>query len=162
MTDQIPMRSASERRAAATKVLAAYDASVRQDYAANAPALAGELRSLLEVPEVGISEDEIVTESVAVALRELDLGDGVRPSVTNLTRAIRSGWIDEDGLESVIRRVARAAARRAERAALEHWEPADIPSQEFMLRHLGIEHEEYDDAGPMLSIPQQYIQKEVF
>lgn len=159
MTDQIPMRSASERRDAAAKALAQYDASVRADYAASAPALAGALRSLVEVPEVGLTEREIIDESIARTIAVLDLGDGVRPSIGNLHRAISSGWLDEIGLELLLRSVAQAAAQRAERAALEHWEPADVPSQEFMLRHLGIIHRPVPENG-RIGIPAQYIEKD--
>lgn len=149
MTDQIPMRSASERREAAARALAKFDGrtgvlgrSVETLYERE---LADALRPLLEVPEVGITEDEIVAEEMHWLKVNAELSlDPIGP---------RAEVIIEDSMHR--------AVRAAERAALEHWEPADVPSQEFMLRHLGIEHEEYDDAGPMLSIPQQYIQKEV-
>ncbi|QIQ63664.1 hypothetical protein SEA_NIKE_83 [Microbacterium phage Nike] len=193
MTDQIPMRSASERRDAAKPVLmwlGVYADRAREvitdieesreadgiepvieardaaddhlsHYVQHIEKQRAVLEALLEVPEVGITEDEIVAESVAVVLDELDVGGDTVPNVASLDSALRSGWFDGDDLESIIRRIARAAVRRAERAALEHWEPADVPSQEFMLRHLGIEHESADHVYNMLRIPEQLIMKEV-
>ncbi|QNJ55582.1 hypothetical protein SEA_PHINKY_91 [Microbacterium phage Phinky] len=144
MTDQIPMRSASERRDAATKALSELRAGVDGPFGADSgldsytlaavsalvDRIEPALKALLEVPEVGEDEEDLIRSFDSTVFDNRD-------------------------------EVLRAGIRLGERMGLEHWEPADIPSQEFMLRHLGIEHEEYDDAGPMLSIPQQYIEKEV-
>lgn len=150
MTDQIPMRSASERRDAAQAVLAEYEGrsqklgeSITTTYER---ALYSALKALLEVPEVGVTEDEMVAEVIAEFERETGMyyPPAVLVGVRNwVARGIRAG----------------------ERAALEHWESADVPSQEFMLRHLGLEYEDArdDEADPdTIRIRTQFIAKEVF
>lgn len=170
MTDQIPMRSASERRDAARPVLmwlgvyadrareiiVDIDGSreaesmddvfaVRDDaddhlshYVQHIEKQRAVLEALLEAPEVGVTEDEIV--------------DGLLVEHDVVGERLESGEVRALLIEAV---------RRAERAALEHWEPADVPSQEFMLRHLGITHRESVHADGTLYIPEQYIEKEV-
>ncbi|AWN04705.1 hypothetical protein HOT29_gp087 [Microbacterium phage Squash] len=148
MTDQIPMRSASERRDAARAAVAEYEArsqrlgeSVTTTYER---ALYSALIPLLEVPEVGITEDEIVKGAIDRASWHITAGDGVTFSYVNLVAMLTD------------------AVRTAERAALEHWEPADIPSQEFMLRHLGIDARPARIQGDTrIFIPAQYIEREV-
>ncbi len=166
MTDQIPMRSASERRDAAAKAVARFDSrTATLDSSVETTMereLVAALRPLLEVPEVGLTEDEIVADAVAVVLGELDLGGDRTPSIAHLLDAFRSGWLNADDVESAIRRIGRAAVRGAEQAALEHWEPADAPSQEFMLRHLGITARPARISGETrIFIPAQYIEREV-
>lgn len=146
MTDQIPMRSASERRDAAAKVVAEYEGrlaklgpSIETTYER---ALYSALTTLLEVPEVGITEDEIVKGAIDRASWHITAGDGVTFSYANLVAMLTD------------------VVREAERAALEHWEPADVPSQEFMLRHLGIIHRPIPENG-RIGIPAQSITKEV-
>lgn len=160
--DPIPMRSASERRDAAAKVLVGFDARTRALGTTVETSFERELvdalRPLLEVPEVGITEDEIVAESIAVVLGEFDLGGDRQPTVAHLLDAFRSGWLDAHDTEWAIRRIGRAAVRSAEQAALEHWESADVPSQEFMLRHLGIE---YREVGDYIVLDTKRITKEV-
>ncbi|WNT45335.1 hypothetical protein SEA_BABYDOTZ_82 [Microbacterium phage BabyDotz] len=174
MSDQIPMRSASERRDAAKPVLmwlGVYADRAREivteieesreadgleqvieardaaddhlsHYVQHIEKQRAVLEALLEVPEVGLTEDEIVKGAIDRASWHITAGDGVTFSYVNLVAMLTD------------------AVRTAERAALEHWEPADIPSQEFMLRHLGIENE-LDPAVGMVFIREQYIEKEV-
>ncbi|QUE25377.1 hypothetical protein SEA_FIZZLES_83 [Microbacterium phage Fizzles] len=150
MTDQIPMRSASERREAARAVVTEYEErsrklgeSITTTYER---ALYSALVPLLEVPEVGLTEDEIIAEVIQRSTAHVS-GAGIRYQYDDLVAMLRD------------------AVRTAEQAALEHWEPADVPSQEFMLRHLGIEYEDArdDEADPdTIRIRTQYIAKEVF
>ncbi|QED11900.1 hypothetical protein SEA_MASHLEY_84 [Microbacterium phage Mashley] len=175
MTDQIPMRSASERRDAAQPVLmwlGVYADRAREivteieesreadglepvieardaaddhlsHYVQHIEKQRAVLEALLEVPEVGLTEDELVAEVIAEFERETGMHypPAVLVGVRNwVARGIRAG----------------------ERAALEHWEPADVPSQEFMLRHLGIGYRESVNAPGNLFIPTQHIKKEVF
>lgn len=148
MTDQIPMRSASERRDAAAKALARFDGrtealgkSVETLYEHE---LAAALRPFLEVPEVGLTEDEIIDDVIAEFNRE-------------------TGFYSPPAVMVGVRNWLRRGIRAAERAALEHWEPADVPSQEFMLRHLGIDARLARIKGDTarIFIPAQYIEKEV-
>lgn len=174
-TDQIPMRSATERREAAKRVIswlrvqadrarevineisdsrgassmedvfAARDAAddALEHYVAHIEKQATILDALLEVPEVGISEKDVVDEAIRATPMHVS-DEGLRITYDDLVTMLTN------------------TVRNAERAALEHWEPADVPSQEFMLRHLEL------DARPArngdneyLFIPAQYLKKEI-
>lgn len=145
MTDQIPMRSASERRKAAQAVVTEYEGRLQKlgpsVETTCERALYSALTPLLEVPEVGLTEDEIIAEAIQRSTAHVS-GAGIRYQYDDLVAMLRD------------------AVRTAERAALEHWEPADIPSQEFMLRHLGIIHRPIPENG-RIGIPAQSIEKEV-
>ncbi|QWY80168.1 hypothetical protein SEA_SALLYK_86 [Microbacterium phage SallyK] len=149
MSDQIPMRSASERRDAARGAVAEYEArsqrlgeSVTTTYER---ALYSALIPLLEVPEVGISERDIVKMA----------------SLRLITRLEEIGVVITTNVHAAVDGVLTDTVRLTEQAALEHWEPADVPSQEFMLRHLGIIHRPIPENG-RIGIPEQFIDKEVF
>lgn len=133
MTDQIPMRSASERRDAAAKVVAKFDdRTAKLDSTVETTLereLVAALRLLLEVPEVGVDEEDLIRSFDSTVFDNRD-------------------------------EVLRAGIRLGERMGLEHWEPADVPSQEFMLRHLGIIHRPIPENG-RIGIPAQSIEKEV-
>lgn len=149
MTKNIPQTSASERVEAAQKALDHYDAAfaMRPLNGEDAERLAASLRALITPPAVGESEDRIVAEQ----LHWLKVNASI-------------ALIDFDSRgETLIENALRQAARSAIQSAHESWEPADVPSQEFMLRHLGIRYEEsmFSDNAHQFFIPSQYIDKEV-
>ncbi|QIG59091.1 hypothetical protein SEA_RUBYRALPH_83 [Microbacterium phage RubyRalph] len=147
MTENIAQTSASERRAHALKVLTEHGARDAQpDDPGSVAQLTLALRSLLEAPGIGMPElvrdfEQRITEQGWISVLGQEVTYSEKPHA-RIIEGYRLGLVD------------------GEQYAHERWEPADRPSQEQMLRWLGIEFEEYDDAGPMLSIPQQYIEKE--
>lgn len=100
---------------------------------ANPTVLAEMIRALITPPAVGESE-EAIAERIADA-----------------------AGIDWDQAYDV----ALPAVREAIQSAHESWEPADVPSQEFMLRHLGIEYTAGTLDDTILHIHAQHIDKEV-
>ncbi|QQO39592.1 hypothetical protein SEA_PHABIA_83 [Microbacterium phage Phabia] len=177
MTDQIPMRSASKRRDAAKPVLmwlGVYADRAREvitdieesreadgiepvieardaaddhlsHYVQHIEKQRAALEALLEVPEVGISERDIVKMA----------------SLRLITRLEEIGVVITTNVHAAVDGVLTDTVRLTEQAALEHWEPADVPSQEFMLRHLGIGYQESVNTPSNLFIPGQHIKKEV-
>lgn len=149
MTEYIEQTSASDRYEAARKIIAAHDAAV--DAYADATnldeAMAAEarmenatsdavkaLRALITPPSVGESEHEMALE-IAKAYWPTARGTAYEAAV----RGIRAGI----------------------QYAHERWEPADHPSQEQMLRWLGLEYTEHAYGGVTdLIIEEQSIEKE--
>ena len=138
MTENIPQTSASERVEAARKL--ADHLEQMMTTAQWMPASEGiqavhVLRSLITPPPVGESEENAVDRILAEWWRAHDYRIHIEHAMILAYRA---------GIQS----------------AHESWEPADVPSQEFMLRHLGLR---YSDAGrpTHIHIPFQNIEKEV-
>lgn len=141
MTENIPQTSASERYEAARILLAAWDEAATPDangchdaggFASRENARIRQLlRALITPPGVGYSEEEIADTIMLTAP------------------------LDARTSELVI-----LGVRAAIQAAHETWEPADVPSQEFMLRHLGIQHEPSYREGHIYIEPQ-HIETEV-
>lgn len=135
MTEYIEQTSASDRIEQARKALAEFDAETEgqafspHDYpTAEAFAVAEALRALITPPSVG-ETDEAIAERVAY------------------------GYLDEHGMPAVmqlaalaghIERIALAAVRAGIQSAHESWEceVALRPSQEQMLRWLGLDYRE--------------------
>lgn len=139
MTENIPQTSASERIEVARKALAALEADI---------AVWGTLYGR-----------KGVTQEAADALRALI----TPPSVGESDEAIAERIADEHLLDTdcyadkAVHPALLAAVRAGIQSAHETWEPADRPSQEMMLRWLGIEHV----VGlAVIAIPHQFIDKE--
>lgn len=149
LTTNIPQTSASERVETAQKALATwddiYDGVPADMIEREADAVANALRALITPPAVG---DESIAKRIAA-----EHYAGYAPA--NLPADL--SW---EHLAQSFGEVAVAAFRAGIQSAHESWEPADVPSQEFMLRHLGIR---YGDAGrpTHIHIPFQNIEKEV-
>ena len=139
MNENIPQTSASERIEAARKALAWYDddSEAGGGIVLGGQAVAEALRPLITPPGVGESEEQIVNR------------------VTGATMA----YGESEGLS--VRGFVQAGVRFGIRAGIqsahETWEPADKPSQEQMLRWLGIEHYEFD---AIVHISEQVIERE--
>lgn len=135
MTNPIPQTSASERVEAARKALALVGGPGREKTLARA------LRALITPPGVGESEEAIANRLIEEVMDYA-----------------RSGWLDG-------RELAMAGLLYGIRAGIqsahESWEPADRPSQEMMLRWLGIKAERALHQDTLLFIPDQHIEKEV-
>ena len=155
MTDYIPQTGASKRYEAARKIIAAHDAAVDayadatdmdEAYAAEARMedatsdAVGILRALITPPSVGETEEQIVNRIMSE--------HGYHDPRTNSPES------------SLARDVARAAVRAGIQAAHETWEPADVPSQEQMLRWLGIKAGKTVNGDDAYFIPAQYIERE--
>lgn len=148
MTENIPQTSASERVEAARKL--ADHLEQMMTTAQWMPASEGiqavhVLRALVTPPAVGESETEIANASL-------------RWYNDNFGHTIAS--IDGFGTAQHITAMVMHAVRTAIQSAHESWEPADVPSQEFMLRHLGITYSQSTTFGA-LHIPEQLIDLEV-
>jgi hypothetical protein len=143
----IPQTSASERVEAAREALAEYGRSQPSDYErAYADPLAAALRALITPPSVGESEEAIV-EDFATRLRE-------------------QGAIEILGQDAVFRATDhhgqsvtafRQGVRAGIQSAHETWEPADRPSQEMMLRWLGLD---YTIDGDVIVVHRKNIERE--
>ena len=138
MTENIPQTSASERVEAARKL--ADHLEQMMTTAQWMPASEGiqavhVLRSLITPPPVGESEENAVDRILAEWWRAHDYRIHIEHAMILAYRA---------GIQS----------------AHESWEPADVPSQEFMLRHLGITYSQSTTFGA-LHIPEQLIDLEV-
>lgn len=146
----VPQTSASRRREQAKVVINAAIASAESDDA-GIEELIGHRDNLIEVldeltdpPTIGMPElvrdfRERLTEhgSIAVLGQRAALAGGHEPTVEGYRLGLADG----------------------EQYAHERWEPADRPSQEQMLRWLGIEH--YADVvGDRIHITAQSIEKE--
>ncbi len=147
MTDCTPQTSASDRYAAAREALAEYEAWADHVYAFD---IAGEVLDLAE------------------ALRALITPPGVHESEERIAervlRAVEPPQIDSDGdvcfePEALVTLVT-AAVRAGIQAAHETWEPevALRPTQEQMLRWLGIEYNVLDNG--LINISDQAIDRE--
>lgn len=141
-----PQASASERIEAARTVLATYGAKDAEPGDPGSVAqLTVALRSLLSLPPADQdAEDAIIQDAIDTAFDRMT---------------------DDDFTEDRVLDALRACAESAVAASIQHahetWEPADIPSQEFMLRNLGIKHKEIESEGQMrISIRPQWIKKE--
>lgn len=142
----IPQTSASERIEHARKVLREHGhADAEPGDPGSIAQLTLALRSLIEPPAVG---NESVAKQIAA-----DHFAGYAPAnlPTDLT------W---EHLAQSFGQVSVAAFAAGVQSAHESWEPADVPSQEFMLRHLGIEHSPSFREG-YIYIEPQHIEKEV-
>lgn len=137
MTEYTEQTSASDRYAAARKALDHYFATPTHD---------AKEWALRAVP-------------VAKALEALITPPGVHESKHDAAMRIAADYFPES------RGTAYEAAARGVRAGIQNahetWEPevALRPTQEQMLRWLGIEHEE-DPAVGMLYVREQYIERE--
>lgn len=148
MTEYIPQGSASGRYEAARKALARYDVpDILHSIVADD--LADALRALITPPSVGESEERIaerIIQKVPSSLIQMDGSLRFEPEalVSLVTAAVRAGIQD----------------------AHETWEPevAMQPTQEQMLRWLGLDYDEsFDDEGePALHIYSQFIEREEF
>lgn len=140
MTENIPQTSASERLEKAREALAAYDANPRGRARENAMHDCIEmLRELVKGPTITTSADKAVDDLLD---RCNPNGEDVGPG--ELAYAVSEAF--DAGIQY----------------AHERWEPADVPSQEFMLRHLGLDYEDArDDEGEdALRIRTQFLAKE--
>lgn len=146
MTEYIPQTSASERIEAARKAIRVFDAAV--DSIADA--------TDLDEHEQGEARAERAALDCVAALRALitppPVGETEEQIAERIVREKNDGWDwDMD--------IALKAVRAGIQSAHLTWEPADHPSQEMMLRWLGLTTER-DDYGE-LYIPAQRIEKEV-
>lgn len=154
MTDTIPQTSASDRYEAARILLAAWDEAATPD--ANGCHDAGGFASRKNA-------------RIRLTLRALIIPPGHPLTVESeaVNDAVnRYDWPFHERIEISATELADMGThlfRAGVQAAHESWEPADVPSQEFMLRHLGIEHEEQTTAGgrEVIFVYQQDIEKEV-
>lgn len=108
----------------------------------------------IERAKAALAEYVSASEDVADILREFITPpevahEGVAEAATNIEKAY-GGRLDL-GL------LLQMAVRAGIQIAHESWEPADKPSQEQMLRWLGIE---YDETDGVLFIPDQHIDRE--
>lgn len=125
----IPQTSASDRVEAAREVLAEYRRSQPSDYErAYADPLADALRALITPPGVGESERQIAERAVLT-------WDAGKTAVDNVEAAVRAGF----------------------QSAHETWEPSDHPSQEMMLRWLGLD---YTEDGDVIIVHRKVIERE--
>lgn len=150
MTTNIPQTSASERQEAARKALEVWTQASTTRGVPLSQAIHGvvaALRALITPP--GIHESE---EQLAIEWRErlMERGSIEVIGETGL-------YSKESGVYEA--EIFRLGVRAGIQAAHESWEPADVPSQEFMLRRLGIDYEEHRES--LLFIPEQSIEKEV-
>lgn len=132
----VEQSSASDRIERAKKSLALFDqlrlaTGVEKD-------LADALRAFITPPAVGESEDQIVR------------------------RVLSTYQVTDEDLP-LMQVLAKESVRAGIQSAHETWEPevAQRPSQEQMLRWLGIDHQDYTDGDPQWIIPAQFIEKEV-
>lgn len=143
MTEHIPQTSASDRYEAARKALQMFDdRTARLSSTIETPferALAEALRALIAPPGVHESEEDIVQTVIQNAPAHVS-GQGIRFQYDDLIAMIQ------------------AAIRAGIEYAHERWEPADRPTQEQMLRWLGIEHQTLSYG--QIHIDEQYIEKE--
>lgn len=142
MTENIPQTSASERYEAARKALAEYNHQLQNEgeWGTVPNRLAAAIRALITPPGSPLTvESEAVND--AVNAYDWPFHEHIDISATELadfgTQLFRAGV----------------------QSAHETWEPADVPSQEMMLRWLGLR---YSDAGrpTHIHIPFQTIEKE--
>jgi hypothetical protein len=151
MTENIPWTSASERQKAARKVLANFDGRT----AALGPSvetleerrLADALRALITPPITPTEDDlpRVYSAARAAANREF--------------ASLGVQGYGADAHEVALRAVFDAGIQSAH----ESREPADVPSQEFMLRHLGLDYRtSWDDEGePSFYLTGQHIERQV-
>lgn len=150
-TENTPQTSASERIEQAQKALAGYRGSDTYRVSGGTPedsydvldaaeAMAEALRALITPPGVHESEPAIVKRVWDATPAHIS-GEGIR--------------LQADDLFAML----RAAVRAGIQAAHETWEGSDWPSQEMMLRWLGIEYDEHADGT--LHIREQSIAMEV-
>lgn len=144
MTENVPQTSASDRIEAARKALEWYDdqSEAGGGIVAGGLAVADALRALITPPSVGESE-------ATIAGRVLD---------DYFTLTYEEMVTDSSG--ETVYAALMAAARAGIQSAHERWEPADRPSQEQMLRWLGVTAEESVRDHDALFIPEQYIERE--
>lgn len=148
MTENTPQTSASERIAQARKALAAFDgrtaalgSSVETTMERS---MADALRALITPPGHPLTEEG---EAVNDALNRYDWPFHERIDISATELADFGTHLFRAGVQ----------------AAHETWEPADVPSQEFMLRHLGIRYVDTLnlDGDPIYAIRAQPLDKEV-
>ena len=144
MTENIPQTSASERYAAARKVLAQYgDKSAGPEDGGAVAQLTLALRAL--IAEVPATIEDAAVSTFADERTARGTLDMLGPMHSDhYAAAFRLGF--REGIQS----------------AHERWEPADVPSQEQMLRWLGIEARPVYAEGELvrLEIPTQHIERE--
>lgn len=104
----------------------------------------------------GFPADALAPEVIraANALRALITPPGVGEDVPTIAHNIvktYGGRVDPDLLLQI-------AVRAGIQSAHETWEPVDVPSQEFMLRHLGLDYHEHGDR---LVVHAKYIEREI-
>lgn len=138
MTEYIEQTSASDRYEAARKALAEYekwaDHAYAFDIAGEVLDLADALRALITPPSVGESEHDMAMR-IADAYNPPSRGTAYEAA----TRGIRAGI----------------------QYAHERWEPSDRPSQEQMLRWLGIEYAESDDGERLIILSETIDREEI-
>ncbi|MBT2484803.1 MULTISPECIES: hypothetical protein [unclassified Microbacterium] len=148
MTENIPQTSASERIEQAQKVLAEFRNATPEngkndiDRYRLALEMADRLEALITPPGVHDSERSLARDLITKTPAHVS-GQGIRFQYDDLMEMLMS------------------AIRAGIQYAHERWEPADHPSQEMMLRWLGITHEESVREHEAWFIPEQYIEKEV-
>lgn len=146
MDNRVSQTSASDRYEAARKVLAAFEGEVLEGQGSYAWTLADALRALITPPSVGESEEQIA-EQIAE-----------RVMVNQVGEANPEGEYTTDGAE--ILGMIRSGVFAGIQTAHETWEPevAQRPSQEQMLRWLGLDYEQHHEK--LIFIQAQSIERE--
>jgi hypothetical protein len=146
MTEYHEQTSASDRIEAARKVLTDYDEHDEprslHERRMREYRLASALRALITPPATSDSEEDVADRIVTA------FPSPYTPSV---------GYSYGELVELAI-----TAYRAGIQSAHESWESADVPSQEFMLRYLGLDYWDgyADDGSNAWKIPAQSIEKE--
>lgn len=139
----IPQTSASGRTQAAQRALEAFENATPEkgkndiDRYALALEMADALRALIAPPSVGESQVEIANR--------------IGSEVASYGLSLR-GTADFAALMGI---------KAGIQSAHETWEPADHPSQEMMLRWLGIDYEDSIFHKDQIFIEPQFIEREV-
>lgn len=152
MSEHIEQTSASDRHAAAREAL---DRLSRMPLRHEVVLIDEPVRRHAYIKGYEIAVEEMRAE--LDTLRALITPPNVHESEHDMVMEIARAYYPH------ARGTAYEAAARGVRAGIqyahERWEPADRPSQEQMLRWLGIEHE-LDRSVGMLYIREQYIERE--